>query len=138
MALSSSFSCSTCHDIVMLLNIYYLSASSQPVSVQVTENDKELNRRINTGHSFSLPFFIKSSQKFNVCVISYRLPDKNLIMKQKIYSYGYVYIWQAHGTYPNCFETAVHQEIATGKRTHFSLRKIILIVKLHPQITYTI
>lgn len=137
LALSSSFSCSTCHDIVMLLSIYYLSTSSQPVSV-LTESDKELNRRINAGHSFSLPFFNKPSQKFNVCVISYRLPDKNLIIKQKIHSYGYVYICQVCGTYPKGFETAVHKEIMTTKRTYFSLWEIILIVKLQPQITYTI
>lgn len=35
LALSSSFSCSTCHDIVMPLNIYHLSAPSQP---KVTQN----------------------------------------------------------------------------------------------------
>lgn len=85
-----------------------------------------------------LPFFIRSSQKFNVCVISYMLPDKNLIMKQKIHSYGYVYICQVCGAYPKGFETAVHKEIMTGKRIYFSIREIMLIVKLQPQITYTI
>lgn len=59
-------------------------------------------------------------------------------MKQKIYSYGYVYICQVCGPYPNGFETGIHKEITTGKRTYFSLREIMLIVKLQPQITYTI
>lgn len=59
-------------------------------------------------------------------------------MKQKIYSYGYVYICQVCGTSPNGFETAVHKEITTGKRTHFSLREIILSVKIQPQIPYKI
>lgn len=51
-------------------------------------------------------------------------------MKQKIYSYGYASICQVCGTYPKGFETAVHREITTGKRTYFSLREIMLIVKL--------
>jgi len=104
----------------MFLNVYRLSASSQPGSTQVTRSDKELNRRINAGHSFSLPLFVRSSQVYRLCNLI-QAARQEVDDETNMYSYGHAYICQVWGTSPNSFATGIHEENRIGKGVFFSL-----------------